>query len=109
MKKIVLIIFPVIFALSAVSISIAAENTGERQNASEYQIPPPAGGTQVQGQPPHRRTPPKEISDACIGKNQEDACEFNAPHGKVTGICRTIHNQLACTPKGEPRKEKQQP
>jgi hypothetical protein len=100
MKKIYSIIFSVFLVISTVSICIAAENTGERQNASEYQILPLA---QRQGQPSERITPLKEALDACTGKNQEDVCEFSAPFGRVTGICRTINNnQLDCMPSGQP-------
>jgi len=81
----------------------------ERQHPAEYQTPPPTGGPNMQGQPPQRKMPPKEIVDACVGKNQNDACEFAAPHGTVTGICRTMHNQLSCAPKGAPGRDRHKP
>ena len=109
MKTLLTIFFSVFLSLTTVSCVTVPENAGQRHDAQEYQAPPPSGGPQIQGQPTQRRMPPREVSDACNGKNQEDACEFNAPHGMVTGICRMVQNQLSCTPKGAPGRERQQP
>ena len=46
--------------------------------------------------------PPQEAIDACSGVSEGDACEFMAPHGKITGTCRSIEGQLACVPAGGP-------
>ena len=54
-----------------------------------------------QGQPP-TRTPPQEAIDACSGTGEGGTCEFMAPHGRITGICRLIEGQLACVPAGGP-------
>ncbi|MDM8520205.1 DUF1566 domain-containing protein [Anaerolineales bacterium HSG6] len=52
-----------------------------------------------QGQPPQGRTPPQEALDACHGLSDGATCEFNAPHGRITGTCRIVpQQQLACVP-----------
>ncbi len=50
------------------------------------QTGPPLGG------------PPQEATEACSGKVEGDSCEFNAPHGKVSGVCENLQNRLACRP-----------
>ncbi len=37
--------------------------------------------------------PPQEAYMACQGRGQGGACGFNAPHGRITGTCRTFPGQ----------------
>ena len=59
-----------------------------------------AGG-QAQGQNVDQHLPPKEAFDACMGKTEQNACEFTAQKGLESGTCATMQNQptghtLAC-------------
>lgn len=49
-----------------------------------------------------RGLPPREAVEACLGHQEGDVVEFNAPHGMVRGTCRMIQGQLACVPAGGP-------
>jgi len=51
-----------------------------------------------------RRGPPPEAVSACVGASQNQACQFEAPHGTVEGTCLNIHDQVACVPEGGPRR-----
>ncbi|MCP4571770.1 MAG: DUF1566 domain-containing protein, partial [bacterium] len=57
----------------------------------------PPGGSSA------RHFPPQEAIDACRGKNDGAACSFVAPHGAVSGRCRTMRRQQACAPARPPR------
>lgn len=46
--------------------------------------------------------PPPEAIEACSGKQDGKSCEFQTPHGKPSGTCRTMQNQTVCIPKGRP-------
>lgn len=46
--------------------------------------------------------PPPEATAACNGAAENQACEFQAPHGTVTGTCQNIQDQVACVPAGGP-------
>jgi hypothetical protein len=46
--------------------------------------------------------PPAEAIAACTGKSEQAACEFTAQKGTETGLCETVQNQLACSPKKDP-------
>jgi hypothetical protein len=55
-----------------------------------------------EGQPGDGRTPPQEAIAACNGKSEQDACEFSSSKGTETGVCETVQDQLACSPKQGP-------
>ncbi len=65
------------------------------------QPPPgqPGGPPPGESQPgrPGQPGPPQEAIDACSEQAEGDACQFNAPHGVVTGTCRMLE-QLVCVP-----------
>ncbi len=42
--------------------------------------------------------PPPEALDACSDKSEGTTCSFDAPHGTVTGSCRSIQAQSVCAP-----------
>ncbi|MCC6273918.1 MAG: hypothetical protein IT572_10680 [Deltaproteobacteria bacterium] len=44
--------------------------------------------------------PPPEATAACSGAAQNQACEFETPHGNVSGTCQDIQGQVACVPAG---------
>lgn len=46
--------------------------------------------------------PPPEATAACSGAAENQACEFEAPHGTVAGTCQNIQDQIACVPAGGP-------
>jgi Spy/CpxP family protein refolding chaperone len=49
------------------------------------------------------REPPREIVEACNGKQAGDSCEFVTLRGDTkTGNCQMIQNRLACIPEGSP-------
>lgn len=51
-----------------------------------------------------RRTPPPEALSACEGKSEGESCNFEAPMGEITGVCRRVpEGQTACVPGGGPR------
>ena len=52
--------------------------------------------SQAQGQNVGQHLPPKEAFDACVGKTEQNACQFTAQKGLETGTCSTVQNQLAC-------------
>jgi hypothetical protein len=47
-------------------------------------------------------TPPQAAITACTDKKEQDACEFTSQKGSETGVCETVENQLACSPKHDP-------
>lgn len=57
-------------------------------------------------QPSGRRGPPPEAAEVCENKSEGETCSFAAPHGEVTGQCRTPpnHDALVCVPDGPPPK-----
>ena len=44
--------------------------------------------------------PPQEALNACQSKQDGDSCQFESPHGTISGTCQTIRNQIACVPEG---------
>ncbi|MFC1702989.1 DUF1566 domain-containing protein [Patescibacteria group bacterium] len=42
--------------------------------------------------------PPQEAIQACMGRSEDSGCTFDAPHGTVSGACRTIQSALTCVP-----------
>ena len=60
--------------------------------------PPQPGPNPPQGRPPSVSAP-KEAIEACRGKNQGERCQFTAPHGSISGTCRSVDSQFACVPK----------
>ena len=63
---------------------------GQRPGSSRehpFASRPPAGGV-----------PPEEAISACSNKSEGVSCSFPAPHGTVTGTCRSIQGVTACVP-----------
>jgi hypothetical protein len=54
-----------------------------------------AGNNQQQGD---GGTPPTEAITACVGKTEQDTCEFTWSKGTETGVCETVQGSLACSP-----------
>ncbi len=55
------------------------------------------------GQSPAGGSPPQEAVNACTGLRESATCQFTAPHGEITGSCRSLaEGQLACVPAGGP-------
>jgi len=52
----------------------------------------------MQGRP--QGGPPPEALNACQSKQDGDSCQFESPHGTISGTCQTIRNQMACVPEG---------
>ncbi len=50
------------------------------------------------GRGPGRGGPPPQALSACSGRDDGASCSFNAPHGTVSGTCRTIQSDTACVP-----------
>jgi hypothetical protein len=59
--------------------------------------PANTGGAQRNGQ-----QPPQAAVEACAGATPRSACQFEAPNGVLSGTCRQIQQQLACTPWNTP-------
>ncbi len=57
-----------------------------------------------QSQPAKGGPPPQAAIAACTGKKEQDVCEFTSNKGTEKGICETVENQLACSPKHGPAK-----
>jgi hypothetical protein len=55
-----------------------------------------------QVQPVKGGTPPEAAITACTDKKEQDACAFTSDKGSETGVCETVENQLACSPKHDP-------
>jgi Spy/CpxP family protein refolding chaperone len=62
----------------------------------------PADQDNALNQPNNSGTPPLAAINACAGKNEQDSCEFTSQKGQETGVCETVQNQLACSPKHGP-------
>jgi hypothetical protein len=45
---------------------------------------------------------PQEAIEACSGQSEGAFCSFQAPTSQISGICRIVHDQLACVPEGRP-------
>lgn len=87
----------------------ANQFTAAAAPAGPPQSPGGQSGGQPGGSPPNRRTPPPEALAACNAATQGDACTFNAPHGTISGTCRSVQSQqLACVPTGGPPGGRQQ-
>jgi hypothetical protein len=114
--KALYLILIVTLLLSACSPSITAKSQAvATPDAQSAQMPPAAAqnqntpskdqpsastnGTAAQGQSPDGRTPPAEAIAACTGKSEQATCQFTSPKGAETGVCETVQNQLACSPK----------
>ncbi len=44
--------------------------------------------------------PPQEAINACSGMAAGARCVFHAPHGKITGTCRSMGQRVFCVPAG---------
>lgn len=42
--------------------------------------------------------PPPEAREACQGRNQNEACSFESPHGTITGLCMAPRGEMICVP-----------
>jgi hypothetical protein len=85
-------------AVSIISVSVLIAMLMTLPIWSEAQ---PGGRGGKGGRPPG---PPEEAVAACEGKNEGDRCEFTSPCDQtISGICRSIEEQLACVPEGGPR------
>jgi serine/threonine protein kinase len=90
------------------------ERRDEVLSASQQQPPPrpEAGGTTplprpgaAEGQQRRREPgfgPPPDAFESCTGVAANAACEFQAPHGKISGICRTMPDGFVCVPRNRP-------
>ena len=58
------------------------------------------GGQSTQGS--RRQGPPQEAFDACEGLAQGDACTVQTPRGRLSGLCRSMPDGVACVPEGGP-------
>jgi len=77
---------------------------------SSFQKQRPHGGSKGSGgrndprmlgmHPPHRPggKPPEEAILACAASQEGTLCRFQAPHGTLTGICRSVRGVTACVP-----------
>jgi len=84
-----------------------------QQSPQTYPQQQPSNNPNHGGQPMHKelnqpplgqKTPPQEAVDTCNGLNAGVICEFQAPHGLITGICRLVsQQQLACVPINGPQ------
>jgi hypothetical protein len=59
----------------------------------------PAKQEAKQNQPAQGGTPPQAAIAACTGKKEQDTCKFTSQKGTENGVCETVENQLACSPK----------
>jgi hypothetical protein len=78
---------------SAASGGVVSGSAG----SSGSMVPPRDGPVGSEERPP---TPPVEAYAACDGKRVGFSCDFNAPHGEVTGECMTFEDDLVCGPTG---------
>lgn len=56
------------------------------------------GGQVGEGVPRRGGMPPREAQEACSSKSSGQSCSFRAPHGSISGVCRSIQGALACVP-----------
>lgn len=63
---------------------------------------PPAWSAPVPAEAHGPRRPPQEAMEACAGKRSELSCSFQTPHGRESGLCRSVGRLLACVPFGAP-------
>ncbi|MBD3251338.1 DUF1566 domain-containing protein, partial [Candidatus Uhrbacteria bacterium] len=52
----------------------------------------------MSSQPPSGGEPPVEAQTACSGKSNGASCSFQAPHGTISGSCRSVGSSFACVP-----------
>jgi hypothetical protein len=81
----------------AQSAEVAGSGIGEPDAQPPGDNQPPSGE-----QSPMGGQPPAEAISACNGLSQSATCQFNSPHGTITGTCQEIQSQLACVPQGGP-------
>jgi hypothetical protein len=91
----------------AASLQPAATITTHPAENSQVATPAkpasPASEVVGQSQSPHGGTPPQAAIAACNAKQPQDTCEFTSQKGtEETGVCETVQNQLACSPKRDP-------
>ncbi|NJD59316.1 MAG: hypothetical protein C3F13_14290 [Anaerolineales bacterium] len=53
--------------------------------------------------------PPQEAIAACENKQEQSACEFTAQKGLESGVCETVQDELACSPKRSANDTPQEP
>ena len=77
-----------LFTISLVSMFIIS--------SISWAQPDRQGERQQRGRP--QDGPPQQALNACQNKQNWDSCQFEAPHGTISGTCQTIRNQMACVP-----------
>ena len=96
----------------------AAQSTQAPPNSPAGQATPqPKGqpGSSQQGQQNNSGqtgggAPPQAAIQACVNKAEQAACTFESQKGTESGVCETVQNQLACSPRQDPAADsKQQP
>ncbi len=93
---------------SARSVTILPTSTVVQPSATSIvptvEVTPPATPLPDpgQGQSGERLAPPAEAIAACSSKAAQDACGFTDQNGAHTGVCETVQNQMACSPKNDP-------
>ena len=80
-------------------INQPAASAGAAQSQPDVAI---AGAVQGQPDAGGGGIPPAEAISACAGMAEQNACEFTSNKGTETGVCETVQNQLACSPKRNP-------
>ncbi len=67
------------------------ESNGASGEGSSGDDAPPGDEASSEG-------PPEEAFDVCNDKAEGEACEFEAPHGTVTGTCAQVDEGFVCVP-----------
>ena len=120
-KVVTMLLIATIFVSACSSSSTMAKPSGGNQVAKATQAMPTALSPQqlvakvtpvsnvTKQNPPASppvtttvRTPPQAAITACAGKTEQATCTFTSQKGAETGVCETVQNQLACSPKQNP-------
>lgn len=72
-----------------------SQQQGDDQGGNPY----PQGQSQ---QMPRGRRPPPEALSACNGQSASSRCEFESPHGTISGQCTDTPSGMACVPEHPP-------
>ncbi len=60
----------------------------------------PQAGQNAQEPPGNQEGPPQQAVEACSGRQQGEACQFNGQRGAVNGTCQVRGEQMVCAPAG---------
>jgi hypothetical protein len=82
-ESMLLILFASLFLISG---SYANENQNSTKN-TEAHTPLSPNATESRTNRTQRKPPPQSAIDACSGKAEGDACQFQGPRGNVPGDC----------------------